>query len=62
MLLSSSPPVPALSANTPSTGKSVTSPATRQSAALIAQPTPATGAMVQAIQTPTGPVILQVPH
>lgn len=56
---SSPPPVPALSANTPSTGKAVTSPATRQSAALIAQPTPATSAMVQAIQTPTGPVILQ---
>jgi hypothetical protein len=54
--------VPVLSANAPSTGKSVTSPATRQSAALIAQPTPATSAMVQAIQTPTGPVILQVPH
>lgn len=60
MLLSSPPPVPALTANTPSTGKSVTSPATRQSAALIAQPPPATNAMVQALQTATGPVILQV--
>ncbi|XP_021920115.1 uncharacterized protein LOC110830032 isoform X2 [Zootermopsis nevadensis] len=56
---SSPPPVPALTANTPSTGKSVMSPATRQSTALIAQPPPATNAMVQALQTATGPVILQ---